>query len=99
MIISVLRLAVQPGRSRDVIRFYEEHDVFGLAAQVGGFHSGSLLEPAEPGAPFLVIAEWDDAEAYGRWLVAPARNELSGLLGPLLDGDPGGSIYTVVNRG
>jgi heme-degrading monooxygenase HmoA len=99
MIISVLRLPVRPGSDRDVIRFYEEHDVFGLAAQVGGFHSGSLLEPEERGAPWLVIAEWDDADAYGRWLAAPARAELSAVLGPLLDGDPTGSIYSVVNRG
>ena len=70
--------------------------MFGLAAQVGGFRSGELLQPSEPGAPFLVIAEWDDAEAYDRWLAAPARADLSSLLGPLLDGDPSGGIYELV---
>ncbi len=99
MIVSVLRLPVREGCEQDVIRFYEARDVFALAAQVRGFHSGSLLEPTEPGGPFLVIAEWDDAEAYGRWLAAPARDELSGVLVLLLDGDPEGSIFTVVNRG
>lgn len=97
MIVSVLRLPVRAGCESDVVRFYAERNVFGLAAQVGGFHSGKLLQPAEPGAPFLVIAEWDDAEAYDRWLAAPTRAELSGFLGPLLDGDPSGSIYDVAN--
>jgi heme-degrading monooxygenase HmoA len=99
MIISVLRLPVRAGSEQELIQFYEDSDVFGVAAQVGGFHSGSLLEPVEPGAPFLVIAEWDDAEAYGRWLAAPTREEMSSVLLPMLDGDPEGSIFTVVNRG
>ena len=81
------------------MRFYVEHDVFALAAQVGGFHSGKLLQPSAPGTPFLVIAEWDDTDAYDRWLAAPTRAELSGLLMPLLDGDPSGGTYELVDGG
>ena len=96
MIVSVLSLPIRLGCESETVQFYTERDVFGLAAQVGGFRSGKLLRPSEPGAPFFVIAEWDDAEAYHRWLAAPARAELSNLLGPLLDGAPSGSTYELV---
>jgi heme-degrading monooxygenase HmoA len=96
LIVSVLSLPIRLGCESEAVRFYLERDVFGLAAQVGGFRSGELLRPSEPGAPFLVIAEWDDAEAYDRWLAAPARADLSSLLGPLLDGDPSGGTYELV---
>ncbi len=98
MIVSMLRLQVLAGREHEVIRFYEERGVFRLAAEVGGFRSGSLLRPVEENAPFYVLAEWDDADAYARWLSAPARSALSAELLPLLDGEPTGRIYTVVNK-
>lgn len=98
MIVSMLRLPVRAGCERDVVRFYEEREVFRLAAEGGGFRAGRLLQPDEPGgASFFVIAEWDDAAAYARWLAAPAREELSAELMPLLDGEPAGGIYSVVN--
>jgi len=96
MIISVLSLPIRLGFESEAVQFYIERDVFRLAAQVGGFRSGKLLQPSEPGAPFLVVSEWDDADAYDRWLAAPARAELSALLQPLLAGDPGGDTYELV---
>lgn len=93
MIVSVLHLPVRAGSEEDIVRFYAEHDVFGLAAEVGGFRSGSLLEPTAPGSTWLVVAEWDDVAAYERWLAAPARAELGELLAPYLDGDAAGSTY------
>jgi len=96
MITSVLSLPIRFGCESETVQFYLERDVFRLAAQVGGFRSGKLLQPSETGAPFLVIAEWDDADAYGRWLAAPARAELSVLLQPLLAGEPSGDTYELV---
>jgi heme-degrading monooxygenase HmoA len=96
LIVSVLSLPIRLGSESDTVQFYLEREVFRLAAQVGGFRSGRLLRPSEPGAPFLVIAEWDNVEAYDRWLAAPTRAELSGFLGPLLDGDPSGGTYELV---
>jgi len=93
VIVSVLQLPVRAGSEEEIVRFYAEHDVFGLAARVGGFRSGSLLEPTAPGSAWLVVAEWDDAAAYERWLAAPARAELSELLAPHLEGTPAGSTY------
>jgi heme-degrading monooxygenase HmoA len=94
VIVSLLNLPVREGCENEVVRFYAEHDVFGLAERVAGCRSGRLLQPVDHGAPFLVVAEWDDAAAYDRWLAAPARAELGELLGPLLDGDPSGSVYS-----
>lgn len=98
MIVSVLLLPVRAGSEEDVVRFYESRRVFALAAQVGGFRSGTLLQPSRPGEPFLVVAEWDDAAAYDRWLAAPTRAELSDDLVAMLEGEPSGSVYDVVNR-
>ena len=96
MIVSVLNLPIRSGCESETVQFYIEHDVFRLAAQVGGFRSGKLLQPSQPGAPFVVIAEWDDVAAYDRWLAAPTRAELSTLLEPMLAGEPSGETYELV---
>ncbi len=95
MIVSVLRLPVRDGCEEDVARFYADRDVFGIAARIEGFRSGSLLRPEESGAPFLVVAEWEDAAAYELWLASPEREELGHGLLPLLRATPDGSIYSV----
>jgi heme-degrading monooxygenase HmoA len=85
-VVSVLELPVLAGCEQAVIAFYGEREVFEHARRSGGFRAGRLLEPSEQGTPFLVIAEWDDAEAYQRWLDNPVRDELGRGLAPLLDG-------------
>jgi len=84
----VLELHVQPGRQPAVARAYDELGIFGRARESGGFRSGRLLEPADPGRPMLVIAEWDDAPSYERWLASPVRAELGDHLEHMLTGDP-----------
>ena len=96
-VVSVLELRVLAGCEQAVISFYSEREVFEHARRSGGFRSGRLLEPREPGAPFLVLAEWDDAEAYQGWLDNPVREELGLGLAPLLDGAPArGGVYEQV---
>ena len=86
-----------PGNEQAVIRFYEERDVFEHARRSGGFRSGRLLEPRAAGEPFLVIAEWDDADAYQAWLDNPVRAELGLELVPLLEDEPeAGAVYQQV---
>jgi heme-degrading monooxygenase HmoA len=87
-VVSVLELHVQPGRERAVARAYDELGIFERARESGGFRSGRLLEPAERGGPMLVIAEWDDAASYERWLANPVREQLGDHLEPMLTGDP-----------
>lgn len=94
MVVSVLRLHVRPGSEQALIRFYVEHEIFERSRESGGFRAGRLLEPVEPGTAFLVIAEWDDADAYRRWLASPVRAELGVGLEPLLGSEPpDGAIY------
>jgi heme-degrading monooxygenase HmoA len=92
--VSVLTLRVRAGSERALIRSYADLEIFRHAEESGGFRSGRLLEPAAPDGPMLVIAEWDDAEAYERWLASPVRERLGRELEPLLADEPAaGSIY------
>jgi heme-degrading monooxygenase HmoA len=86
-VVSVLALAVRPGAEDDLVRAFAEQDVFGHSRRSGGFVTGRLLRPLMPGEPFLVIAEWDRAESYQRWLDNPVRDQLSAALQPLLADD------------
>jgi heme-degrading monooxygenase HmoA len=84
MVVSVLALAVRPGAEDELVRAFGEEDVFGHSRRSGGFVSGRLLRPLEPGDPFVVIAEWDGRASYQAWLDNPIRGRLSAALEPLL---------------
>jgi heme-degrading monooxygenase HmoA len=84
MVVSVLSLAVRPGAEDDLVRAFDEQDVFGHSRRSGGFLGGRVLRPLEPGEPLLVIAEWDGPESYQGWLDNPVRAELSAAIAPLL---------------
>ena len=86
--VSVLELYVLPGSEQAVARAYDELGIFERSRESGGFRGGRLLEASEPGRPMLVIAEWDDAESYQRWLDNPVREGLGDHLEPMLSGDP-----------
>jgi heme-degrading monooxygenase HmoA len=89
-VVSVLRIPVRAGAEDDFVRTFAELGIFGHSRRSGGFRSGRLLRPLFAGDPFLVVAEWDDANAYQRWLDNPVREELRGRLDPLVGGDVGG---------
>jgi heme-degrading monooxygenase HmoA len=86
-VVSVLRLNVRDGAGGDLARLYDELEVFEHARQSGGFRSGRLLRPLVDGTPYLVVAEWESAEAYQGWLDNPVRAELGQQLEPLLAGE------------
>jgi heme-degrading monooxygenase HmoA len=99
-VVSVLELYVLPGSEQAVARAYDELGVFERARESGGFRSGRLLQPASPGGPMLVIAEWDDAGSYERWLANPVREELGGRLESLIAEAPAaGRIFYETARG
>jgi heme-degrading monooxygenase HmoA len=91
-VVSVLRLYPLAGREQELVRAYDELEVFRRAAESAGMRASRLLEPVEPGMPLLVIAEWDDAADYERWLASPVRAEIGGTLTELVAEAPG-SIY------
>ena len=67
--------------------------MFEHARLSGGYRNGRLLRPLAAGEPFLVVAEWDDADAYQRWLDNPVRDELRAALEPLVAGELVGGVY------
>jgi heme-degrading monooxygenase HmoA len=87
MVVSVLSLTPRPGAENDLVRAFEEQEIFEHSRRSGGFVTGRLLRPLTPGEPFLVIAEWDEPGSYQRWLDNPVRDELSAALQPLLAGE------------
>jgi heme-degrading monooxygenase HmoA len=97
-VVSVLWLRVRPGAEDELASAFAELGVFEHSRRSGGFRSGRLLRPLGTGAPFLVVAEWDGAEAYERWLANPVREELRAGLEPLLAGEvAGGGLYEDVS--
>jgi heme-degrading monooxygenase HmoA len=96
-VLSVLRIPVAPGAGEELARTFSELGIFERSRESGGFRSGRLLRPLEEGEPFVVVAEWDDAAAYRRWLDNPVRETLRGRLEPLLAGEvAAGALYEEV---
>jgi heme-degrading monooxygenase HmoA len=93
-VVSVLRLRVRDGA--DLARLYGELEVFERARESGGFRGGRLLRPLA-GDEYLVVADWDDAAAYRRWLENPVRGELGARIEPFLAGGVGaGELFEEV---
>lgn len=86
-VVSVLYLPVREGAEDDLARTYEEAGIFELSRQSGGFRSGRLLRPLRAGEPMLVIAEWETAADYQRWLDNPVRATLGEQIMPHLAGE------------
>jgi heme-degrading monooxygenase HmoA len=94
-VVSVLSITIRDGA--DLAGAYARLEIFEHARLSGGFRGGRLLRPVEESKRYLVVAEWDSAEAYQRWLDNPVRAELAQQLEPLLDGDvTSGVLYEEV---
>lgn len=91
---SILTIPVRPGEETAFLAAFVRLDVFGHAAQIPGFRGGELLRPLEDGHEFVVHARWDSPEGYQAWLDAPVRAELNGEIGPFVDGEMSGRLYT-----
>lgn len=90
----MLPLRARSGCESALAGAYDELEVFRLAGESGGMRAARLLEPTDPGEPMLVIAEWDDAASYERWLASPVRERLGRELTPLLVDEPvAGRLY------
>jgi heme-degrading monooxygenase HmoA len=80
-IVSVLRLPARAGA--DLAAAFEELEIFEHSRRSGGFLGGRLLRSLDGGG-YLVVAEWEDAQAYQSWLDNPMRAEVGAQLEPLL---------------
>jgi heme-degrading monooxygenase HmoA len=96
-VTSVLRLRPRAGRADEFARTFVELDIFEHSRRSGGFLDGRLLRPLEGGEPFVVVAEWENTDAYQGWLDNPVREVLGEKLEPLLDEDvASGQLYEEV---
>jgi heme-degrading monooxygenase HmoA len=94
-VVSVLSISVRDGA--DLEGAFARLEIFEHSHRSGGFRRGRLLRPVERGDPYLVVAEWENAEAYRRWLDNPVRAEIGDQLEPLLAGDvASGELYEEV---
>jgi hypothetical protein len=86
VIRSVLTLRAAAGQSTALEEFYEEHAVLQRARESAGCRDAVLLRATEGGsATHLVIADWNTAADYQRWVADPWRVALSQQLAALLD--------------
>lgn len=86
-VVSVLRLPVREDAGEELASSFAELEIFERSREGGGFLGGRLLRPLAGHGPFLVVADWENAEAYQRWLDDPLRAALAARLEPLLTGD------------
>jgi heme-degrading monooxygenase HmoA len=105
VIRSVLALHARNGQARAIEDLYREREVLDRAVRFRGCRAATLLRCTGPGpATHLVIADWDDADAYQRWVADPWRAAVSAELTALLDipaGEPliGGLYEPVITGG
>ena len=85
-VFSVLRLPVRPGSEAELVRVFDDLEIFERSRESGGFLRGRLFLSVGRG-PLLVLAEWESARDYQGWLDNPVREELRSRLEPLLAAD------------
>lgn len=86
MIRSVLRLHAVPARADEVARLYAHLQILERARAFGGCRDARLLRGlGDDDATYLVMADWDAAEDYQRWVDDPWRADVSRRLADLLD--------------
>jgi quinol monooxygenase YgiN len=89
VIRSVLQLRAKPGKESALETFYHEREIIKRARRFPGCQDATLLRSVDSGpATHLVIADWDDAAAYARWVADPYRASVAAELTDLLDLSP-----------
>jgi antibiotic biosynthesis monooxygenase (ABM) superfamily enzyme len=86
LIRSVLALRAAGGNAGALEGFYAEQGILARARAFPGCRDAVLLRAtAGSSATHLVIADWDTAEDYQRWVEDPWRAAVSRQLADLLD--------------
>jgi heme-degrading monooxygenase HmoA len=86
VIRSVLALRAKNGQAEAIEDLYRERGVLDRSVRFPGCRAATLLRCTGEGpGTHLVIADWDDADAYRRWVADPWRAAVSAELTPLLD--------------
>jgi len=86
MFRSVLTLRAAAGRAAELEAFYADNRILERARQFPGCRAAELLRSVgDSAATHLVLADWDTAADYRRWVDDPWRAALSGRLTALLE--------------
>lgn len=86
MIRSVLTLRAAPGQAEALEALYADEGIIERSLRFDGCRDSVLLRGTEGGAvTHLVIADWDSAADYERWVHDPWRAAVSRRLAALLD--------------
>ncbi|HEX3790586.1 MAG TPA: antibiotic biosynthesis monooxygenase family protein [Pseudonocardiaceae bacterium] len=100
MIRSILVLRAKVGRAQAVEDFYRERGIIERSEGFPGCRGTMLLRSTDDGPEtHVVVADWDDADAYGRWVADPWRDAVTVDLMELLDTASGpvvGKLYEAV---
>lgn len=93
MVRSLLTLRATTGQADAIEALYADHGVLARARAFPGCRGAQLLRSVDGGsATHLVIADWDTAADYQRWVDDPWRDALSGRLAALLDNTDDGPL-------
>jgi heme-degrading monooxygenase HmoA len=98
--VSLLKLPVRRGAEEQLVQLFAQLEIFERSRESGGFLSGRLLRPLADGDPFVVVADWESADAYRNWLDNPIRADLGAQLEAVLAGDEvaAGELYAEALR-
>ncbi|WP_432974568.1 antibiotic biosynthesis monooxygenase family protein [Dactylosporangium sp. CA-233914] len=100
----MLTLRAAAGQAGALEAFYAEQQILERARRFPGCRDALLLRSHGGGpATYLVVADWDTAADYRRWVDDPWRVALSRQLASMLDTDPDepvvGALYELVALG
>jgi hypothetical protein len=95
---SALLLQPKNGDYDAILDFMRTERVMEKSVENGGLVDASLNVPLSGTGPMLVLAKWDSARDYERWLANPVRAALSPGLSAIVDAQPAAGTMYVVRR-
>jgi quinol monooxygenase YgiN len=102
VIRTVLQLQAKPGEAHALLTRFAELSILEHARTVEGCRGADLFVAVDDADLCLVFADWDDEQAYARWLAHPLRPGMNDALRPALADGAGkfvGSLLAHVQLG
>ena len=97
MIRTMLRFETDPEQSETVVKRVIESGLFEAAVELTGAISCEMLQDTNSPGSFVMLALWENEEAYAAWRNHPSRDEIGGTINDL-DLVMTGSVYEIRTR-
>jgi hypothetical protein len=95
---SVLQLYPKNGDYESVVEFMRRERVPELSQENGGLLASSINVPMSREGPIVVLAKWNSASDYQRWVSNPVREGLRPELSALLEREAAaGQLFSIHN--